>query len=100
MRTLDNAYRVPKTPEVATSVIFTTHSPYWVTALNTIVEERRNSYLTWNRIGGYFVSDAGDVTSLRDDESEILRTPNMDDATQELDDRYNRAVEQRDMTNA
>ena len=100
MRTLDSAFRAPKTPEVVTSVIFTTHSPYWVTALNTIVEEGRNSYLTWDRIGGYLVSDAGDVTSLRDDECEILRTPNMDDATQELDDRYNRALEQRGIANA
>ena len=33
------------------SVMFTTHSPYWVTALNTIAEEGKSKFLSWNRLG-------------------------------------------------
>ena len=78
---------------VEKSIAFTTHSPYWVTALNTIVAERKSSFLTWERICGYHVKPDGEVASLRDDESRLLMTPNMDAASAEIDERYNTALE-------
>ena len=78
---------------VERSIAFTTHSPYWVTALNTIVAERKSSFLTWESICGYHVKPDGKVSSLRDEESQLLMTPNMDAASLELDERYNIALE-------
>ena len=78
---------------VERSIAFTTHSPYWVTALNTIVAERKSSFLTWESICGYHVKPDGKVSSLRDEESRLLMTPNMDAASLELDERYNIALE-------
>lgn len=80
---------------VDASVVFTTHSPYWVTALNTIAEERKSSFLKWDRLCGYLVEDDGTVSPLRDEEACVLMTPNMDKASTELDDRYNRALGER-----
>ena len=75
------------------SVMFTTHSPYWVTALNTIAEEGKSKFLSWNRLGGYLIKNDGTVESLRDEASHLLMTPNMDEATETLDKRYNLAIE-------
>ena len=81
---------------VCASIAFTTHSPYWVTALNTIAEEGESSFLTWERLCGYLVRDDGTVLSLRDEESRVLMTPNMDKASFEIDDRYNAALDRRE----
>lgn len=78
---------------VEKSIAFTTHSPYWVTALNTIVAEQKSSFLTWESICGYHVKSDGEVSSLRDEESRLLMTPNMDAASVALDERYNIALE-------
>ncbi len=75
------------------SIMFTTHSPYWVTALNTIAEEGRSKFLSWNRLGGYVVKNNGIVESIRDEASHLLMTPNMDEASETLDTRYNSAFE-------
>lgn len=77
------------------SVMFTTHSPYWVTALNTIVEEGKNAFSSWDRVGGYLVAENGALESLRDETGKILLAPNMDDATDKIDARYNQALERR-----
>lgn len=84
-------------PEVAASVTFTSHSPYWITALNTIVEERDNRFLTWDRLGGYHVLEDGTVASLRDEESHLLMTPNMDAATERIDRRFGEATERNEV---
>ena len=75
------------------SIIFTTHSPYWITALNTIVQEGKNKFLSWNNLGGYLVKNDGSVESIRDEESHLLMTPNMDEASESMDKRYNLALE-------
>ena len=75
------------------SIMFTTHSPYWVTALNTIAEEGRSKFLSWNRLGGYVVKNNGTVETIRDEASHLLMTPNMDEASEALDTRYNSALE-------
>ena len=75
------------------SIMFTTHSPYWVTALNTIAQEGNSKFLSWERLGGYVVKNNGTVESIRDDESHLLMTPNMDEASETLDKRYNTALE-------
>ena len=77
-----------------TSMIFTTHSPYWVTALNILMEERKYKALTWERLGGYLITSEGTLRSLRDEDSQILMMPNMDQATQELDRRLAEALSQ------
>ena len=79
--------------KVDASLVFTTHSPYWVTALNTIAEERKYTFLTWNRLCGYLVKDDGMVSSLRDEDAHLLMTPNLDRASIELDERYNAALD-------
>jgi hypothetical protein len=75
------------------SIMFTTHSPYWVTALNTIAEEGKSKFLTWKRLGGYLIKKNGTVETLRDEKSHLLMTPNMDEASETLDTRYNSAIE-------
>ena len=75
------------------SLVFTTHSPYWVTALNTISEEGRSKFLSWARLSGYVIKNNGTVESIRNDESHLLMTPNMDEASDILDTRYNSALE-------
>lgn len=91
VKTLD--LTMEKNSPAAASIFFTTHSPYWVTALNTIAEEGASTFLTWERLGGYWVRADGTLQSLRDEEGRLLLTPNMDDATRKLDDRYNDALE-------
>ncbi len=66
------------------SIIFTTHSPYWIVALNTLLQENAYTALTWEKIDGYLVTPQGTLKSLRDDESQLLMTPNMDKATSYL----------------
>ena len=82
-----------KEKQLDASIMFTTHSPYWVTALNTIAQEGRSKFLSWNRLGGYLIKNDGTVESLRDEESHLLMTPNMDEASETLDMRYNTALE-------
>lgn len=77
-----------------TSLLFTTHSPYWIVALNTILTEKSCSALTWEKLGGYWITPEGNLKDLRDEEAQLLATPNMDEATQGLDARYNLAVSQ------
>ena len=77
-----------------TSLFFTTHSPYWIVALNTILTEKSCSALTWEKLGGYWITPEGNLKDLRDEEAQLLATPNMDEATQGLDARYNLAVSQ------
>lgn len=91
MRIMDSAIEEKKSLEA--SIMFTTHSPYWVTALNTIAQEGRSKFLSWNRLGGYLIKNDGTVESLRDEESHLLMTPNMDEASETLDTRYNSALE-------
>ncbi len=90
MRIMDSA--IDERPLEA-SILFTTHSPYWITALNTIAEEGRSKFLTWKRLGGYLIKNNGTVESLRDEKSHLLMTPNMDEASETLDTRYNSALE-------
>lgn len=90
MRIMDSAIK-NRRPEV--SIIFTTHSPYWITALNTIVQEGKSKFLSWERLGGYVVKNDGSVESIRDDVTRLLMTPNMDEASETLDKRYNAALE-------
>ena len=91
MRIMDSAVEERKSLEA--SIMFTTHSPYWVTALNTIAQEGRSKFLSWNRFGGYLIKNDGTAESLRDEESHLLMTPNMDEASETLDTRYNSALE-------
>ena len=74
------------------SLLFTTHSPYWIVALNTILEEGTCAALTWERIGGYYITPQGILDDLRDEDTHLLGTPNMDAVTEELDVRYDRAL--------
>ena len=78
---------------VGASLVFTTHSPYWVTALNTIAKEQKSKFLSWENLGGYLVKNDGTVASIRDNESCLLMTPNMDEASEVLDERFNLALE-------
>lgn len=75
------------------SIIFTTHSPYWVTALNAIAAERKHKFLSWDRLGGYIVTEEGTVSDLRDNDSQLLMTPNMDEASVTIDEKYNSVLE-------
>lgn len=87
--------------EIATSrscrvgVVFTTHSPYWILALNVLVAESQKqaqlngqALLDWNCVTGYQIKD-GCAIPLRNEEASLLMSPNLDDATQQLDDRLN-----------
>ena len=91
MRIMDSAIEEKKSLEA--SIMFTTHSPYWITALNTIAQEGKSKFLSWERLGGYLIKNDGTVESLRDEESHLLMTPNMDEASETLDKRYNLAIE-------
>ncbi|MBR5079010.1 MAG: ATP-binding protein [Victivallales bacterium] len=90
MRIMDSAIDASA---LEASIMFTTHSPYWITALNTIAEEGKNKFLSWKRLGGYLIKNDGTIESLRDEESHLLMTPNMDEASETLDTRYNSALE-------
>jgi len=89
MTTLDRSMSESKP---STSVIYTTHSPYWVSALNTILEERSHPFVTWERVGGYQITSDGTLITLRDEEMRMLMMPNMDRATRMLDERYSAAL--------
>ena len=91
MRCFDYQRRELSVP-LTTSILFTTHSPYWIVALNTILQERSCASLIWSRLGGYLITSEGTLQDLRDEEAQLLATPNMDATTLLLDERYNRAL--------
>ena len=76
-------------------VVFTTHSPYWILALNVLVAESQKqrkmnkpSLLNWEHVTGYQIKD-GCALPLRNEEEYLLMSPNLDDATLQLEDRLN-----------
>ncbi len=96
MRTMESEESEDGSRKVVASLVFTTHSPYWVTALNTIAEEGKSSFLKWECLCGYHVKDDGTVSTLRDEEACVLMTPNMDKASAEIDARYNNALAEKE----
>lgn len=73
------------------SVAFTTHSPYWVAALNTLLQEKRHDFLAPGRVAGYLIQD-GISKNLFDPETNLLIAQNLDDATSSLDIRFDNAL--------
>lgn len=76
-------------------VVFTTHSPYWILALNVLVAESQKqrkmnnpALLNWDSVSGYQIKD-GRAISLRNEEECLLMSPNLDDATLQLEERLN-----------
>lgn len=77
----------------AVSLVFTTHSPYWVSALNILLQEANYSFLTPQRITGYLLQD-GTALLIRDPETSLLLAQNLDKAAEELDTRFITALEE------
>lgn len=84
--------------ELFINLIFTTHSPYWVMALNTILAERKSKSLRWEWISGYLIQD-GVAKSLKNEELELLDAPNLDSAYKVLDARFNTALDEQEASN-
>lgn len=80
------------------NLIFTTHSPYWVMALNTILTEGKSKFLQWKWLTGYLIQD-GVAKSLKNEELELLDAPNLDSAYTVLDDRFNIALAKQETSN-
>ena len=78
---------------ITVEAMFTTHSPYWIVALNTLLQEK-NDVLRWDDLGGYWLQKDGKATELRNEEVELLETPNMDETTEELERRFQQALKQ------
>ena len=68
------------------SIVFTTHSPYWVTALNTLLQEAHHPFLTPQRLAGYLIQD-GSARSILDPKTNLLLAQNLDEAAEKLDAR-------------
>lgn len=77
----------------AVRTLFTTHSPYWVVALNTLVAEGKFPGFGWGALTGYHLTE-GTAVCIRDEEQRLLMAPNLDAATETLDDRFNAALAQ------
>ena len=77
----------------AVSLVFTTHSPYWVSALNILLQEANYSFLTPQRITGYLLQN-GTALLIRDPETSLLLAQNLDKAAEELDTRSITALEE------
>ena len=75
------------------SIVFTTHSPYWVTALNTLLQEAHHPFLSPQRIAGYLIQD-GSARSIFDPETNLLLAQNLDKTAEDLDSRFTRATEE------
>lgn len=79
-------------PEDSTAnLVFTTHSPYWVTALNTLLQEAHHPFLSPQRIAGYLIQD-GSARSIFDPETNLLLAQNLDDTTENLEARFCNAL--------
>ena len=83
---LDNADE-----ELFINLIFTTHSPYWVMALNTILLEGKSKSLRWENLTGYLIQD-GVAKTLKNEDLKLLDAPNLDSAYEALDARFNNAL--------
>lgn len=76
------------------SAVFTTHSPYWVVALNTLIDCPEYRWAAWDKVTGYILED-GTAKCVRDEENRLLMSPGMDAATEALDERYDRRLDER-----
>ena len=83
---LDNANE-----DLFINLIFTTHSPYWVMALNTILLEGKSKSLRWENLTGYLIQD-GVAKTLKNEDLKLLDAPNLDSAYEALDARFNNAL--------
>lgn len=69
------------------SLVFTTHSPYWVTAINTLLQEAHHPFLTPQRLAGYLLQD-GTARSIFDPETNLLLAENLDETAENLEARF------------
>ena len=83
-------YMVKQTLRRGTSTIFTTHSPYLLTALNTLIlanEVQQSGGIDFEEVGAYALISgrSNDITDL---ESRMISADYIDSVTEELDEQF------------